>query len=43
MLRNLFYAVICYAIWLTYQDVSAYIEVPSDEIAQIEQEGNDKG
>jgi hypothetical protein len=42
MLRNLFYAVICYAIWLTYQDVSAYIEVPSEEIAQIEQEESDK-
>ncbi|GGI89199.1 hypothetical protein GCM10007978_28680 [Shewanella hanedai] len=42
MLRNLFYAVICYAIWLTYQDVSAYINAPSEEIAQLEQEESDK-
>ncbi|WP_269969162.1 MULTISPECIES: hypothetical protein [unclassified Shewanella] len=43
MLRNLLYAVICYAIWLTYQDVSAYITAPAEEIAQLEQEGKGKG
>ncbi|WP_258955850.1 hypothetical protein [Shewanella woodyi] len=43
MFRNLCYAVICYAIWLTYQDLSAYLDTPSEEVAQLEQELNDNG